>query len=123
MAHNFPEIIFGALAQAAPDRVIAACGSTPLAAMYLSGQRQDGRNFLGLIAHLGGFGGRADSDGPHCLGFPYNVANIPIEVTEADAPIVYTAKELMPDSGGPGESRGGLGQRVRFHVAKGDHAP
>lgn len=123
IAHNFPEIIFGALIKATPDRVIAACGSTPLAAIYLSGKRKTGEAFLGFVAHLGGFGARMGSDGPSCLGFPYNVANIPIEVTERDASVLYLRKELMADSGGAGRYRGGLGQRVEFMVPEGHLGP
>jgi N-methylhydantoinase B len=37
---------------------------------------------------------------------------MPVEVTEAGAPIVIWRKELRTDSGGAGERRGGLGQTV-----------
>jgi N-methylhydantoinase B len=37
---------------------------------------------------------------------------MPVEVTEAGAPIVIWRKELRPGSGGQGRYRGGLGQTV-----------
>src|SRR5207302_1473011 len=33
----------------------------------------------------------------------------PVEAIEANAPLVYEARRLRPDSGGPGRWRGGLG--------------
>jgi N-methylhydantoinase B len=123
IAHHLPEIIFGALAHAAPEMVIAGAGSTPLCVIYAHGRKQNGRTFIGVIAHLGGGGAGPHSDGPSCISFPFNVTNIPIEITEADACILYTRKELVPDSGGPGRQRGGLGQCVEFAVPEGDLAP
>ncbi len=123
IAHNLPEIVFGAVFGAMPDRVIASCGSTPLTNLYMSGRKKNGQSFLVLAPHMGGFGASPTGDGPHCLSFPFNVANIPIEVTENDSPILYTRKRLMPDSGGPGQFRGGLGQEVEFVIADGAEAP
>jgi N-methylhydantoinase B len=123
ITHNLPEIVFGALAKAAPDLVVAGSGSTPLSAIYVHGRKMNGRTFIGVIAHLGGYGAGPNSDGPSCMSFPFNVANIPIEVTETDASILYLKKELVRDSGGPGRHRGGLGQEVAFMIAEGDLAP
>jgi N-methylhydantoinase B len=44
---------------------------------------------------------------------------MPVEVIEANAPIVVWRKELLADSGGTGERRGGLGQLVEVG-ARGD---
>lgn len=123
IAHNLPEIVFGALVSAAPDKVVAGSGSTPLSAMYVHGRKKNGRTFIGVVAHLGGLGAGPASDGPSTTSFPFNVSNIPIEVTENDASILYLRKELVPDSGGPGRFRGGLGQEVEFCIPEGDLAP
>jgi len=72
---------------------------------------------------MGGLGANAQTDGPSCRGFPYNVGNIPIETVENDLPIVYLKKELLVDSAGPGRNRGGLGQEFEFEVADGDLGP
>ncbi|MBW6399335.1 hydantoinase B/oxoprolinase family protein [Roseomonas sp. HJA6] len=123
IAHNLPEALFGALAPAMPGQVIAACGSTPLVAMYFNGRKHDGEEFLSIISHCGGFGASADRDGYGTLCFPYNTAAIPVEVTEADTCLVYQRKEFAADTAGPGRHRGGVGQEVVFRVADGSHAP
>src|SRR4029078_3641638 len=33
-------------------------------------------------------------------------------MTENESPLVFWSKEYLPDSGGPGQFRGGLGQRI-----------
>jgi N-methylhydantoinase B len=123
IAHNLPEIVFGALAPAIPERVIAACGSTPLVAMYFNGRKSNGQEFLSIVSHSGGFGGSGKRDGYGALCFPFNTAAIPVEVTENDTCLVYRKKEFAVDTAGPGRFRGGMGQEVIFGVATGDHAP
>jgi N-methylhydantoinase B len=64
----------------------------------------------------GGMGALATSDGRNTVSMPVNCWNIPIEVMEGRAPVVFEEKRLLPDSGGPGTYRGGLGQRVRVRA-------
>ena len=57
------------------------------------------------------------------MTFPSNVSNTPIEVVEGQAAWRFECKELVPDSGGAGRFRGGLGQRIRMRsVAAGSMA-
>lgn len=123
VCHNLPEIVFGALAKALPGRIMAGSGATPLVFTYFRARRKDGRTYVGIASSMGGLGANARTDGPSCRGFPYNVGNIPIETSENDLPIIYLKKELVPDSGGPGYNRGGLGQEFEFVVADGDLGP
>jgi N-methylhydantoinase B len=123
ISHYLPEMVFGALRDVLPDRLIADCGSTPLSGIYSRGVKHDGTNFLALQSDRGGYGASSEADGKSCLSFPYNTANIPIEVTENETALVYVRKEMMPDSGGPGRWRGGLGQVVELKVGEGDIAP
>src|SRR6202165_3356637 len=51
-------------------------------------------------------------DGLSCLSWPANVSPTSIELTEHIAPLRVHHKRLRPDSGGPGQHRGGLGQEV-----------
>ena len=51
-----------------------------------------------------------------CIRDRTNVANVPIEVLENDAPVQVTRKSLAPNSGGKGEYRGGLGQVFSFKM-------
>lgn len=122
ICHNIPEIIFGALAKAIPDRIMAGSGSTPLVFTYFRAKRA-GKTSVAISSSMGGMGATGRTDGPSCRGFPYNVGNIPVETIERDLPIVYRRKEMIADSGGPGLNRGGLGQVTEIVVASGDLAP
>lgn len=102
-------VVFGALAQAVPDKVQADCGSACWC-IVLNGMHEDGREFVEYFFLNGGYGARPNQDGVHVLSFPTNVANVPIEVLENDAPVMVTRKSLAPNSGGKGQYRGGLGQ-------------
>jgi N-methylhydantoinase B len=42
--------------------------------------------------------------------FPSGVRTMPVEATENVAPVIFWKKELRPDSGGAGRTRGGFGQ-------------
>jgi N-methylhydantoinase B len=119
IAHLFPEIIFGAMEQVMPEKILGSNGGSPANEIYLHGHHADGRPFLAISQHSGGYGGSAAQDGHSCLCFPNNTSNIPVEVTEDEARIVYVRKELLADSGGPGRNRGGLGQVVEFEVLDG----
>jgi N-methylhydantoinase B len=66
---------------------------------------------------LGGGGGRPAMDGldgaDSTSGF---LRNTPVESIEAEVPLVMRRYHLIPDTGGPGEHRGGLAVRLDFQV-------
>src|SRR3954451_20338581 len=95
--HYVPMLVFGALYQIAPERVMAAPGS-PLWAVTLAGQRQ-GRNFATVLFFNGGFGARPDKDGVSCLSWPSNISSTPVEVAERNNPIFFRYKRLREGSG------------------------
>lgn len=123
VVHFIPEMIYEALAQVMPERVIAGCGSVPSWAESFSGKRHDGTAFAHYLFLRGGMGGRPHSDGVSCISFPSNSANLPVEVFEAEAPALVEKKELMVDSAGPGEYRGGLGQEISIRILGGALGP
>jgi N-methylhydantoinase B len=123
ISHLYPEIIFGALEKVIPQFVLGGQGCCPANEVYLHGHRRDGRPFMAIANHMGGFGGSARQDGHSGLCFPFNTRDIPIEVTEAEATMMYLRKELVPDSAGPGRNRGGLGQEVEFEILGGERGP
>jgi N-methylhydantoinase B len=123
VTHYLPEILLQALAQAIPDRVVAGSGSTPLHTFYFNGQRADGKEFLSLTAHMGGFGASSSRDGYSCLSFPYNIASIPVEAIENETCLLYESKELAPDTAGEGRHRGGYGQEIVIRIPDDSHAP
>ena len=104
------EAILQALAGAAPDRAVAASGLIHVYA--LSGAHPDGATWLTLLYEFGGLGARAGADGPDATGafFLGGRSVIPqVEPLEAQYPFVVRSARLLPDSGGPGTWRGGLG--------------
>jgi N-methylhydantoinase B len=122
ISHLLPEIVFGAMEKVLPEYVLAANGGAPANEIYLHGKYGDGRSFMAISQHSGGYGGSARQDGPATLCFPNNTRNIPVEVTENEARMIYLRKELVCDSGGPGRHRGGLGQVVEYEILGGGPA-
>ena len=59
-----------------------------------------------------GYGALRDLDGRCTLPHPSNMAVVPVEVWETLTHTTIESKKLVPDSGGPGRWRGGLGQEV-----------
>ena len=109
---NFlPDLVYQAIAPAAPDRVCAGAGATPMWGQYMFGRRRDGANFAPFNVSSGGLGARAARDGVSCLAFPYNVGNTPAEVIESEVPMIVEERSLWVDSAGPGRFRGGFGQK------------
>lgn len=108
-------VIYRALAQAIPDRVIAESGSAPTLRSVYSGVDR-GQQFSQVFFASGGMGGSAVQDGHSCTAFPTNTGSGSIEAFESIAPLLVLRKELRIDSGGAGEFRGGLGQDVEIEV-------
>lgn len=123
VGHFITEIIYRALAEALPDRVLAASGGTPATMNVLYGRRNDGRPWHSVRIRGGGMGAGAANDGNYCYIFPANGANTPVEILESDTPLIVEKRELLLDSGGPGRSRGGLGRRVVIRVPEDEYAP
>jgi N-methylhydantoinase B len=105
-----------ALADAVPERLLAASGSTPLWYLNFSGRRGDLSHFYSVVTFHGGLGARARRDGISSLSYPSNVATIPLEVIESEAPVIFETKTLATDSVGHGRQRGGFGQRVEIRI-------
>ncbi len=114
-----PDLMMGCLHQAVPDRV-AAEGSSCLwnpplrGGGSVSGQATHNRRVLPdfeiITFNSGGTGARPTLDGLDATAFPSGVRTMPVEATENVAPVIFWRKELRPDSGGAGRTRGGCGQ-------------
>ncbi len=111
------DTIFGALAQAVPD-LLPACGSNaPDVGISFGGIDEHGEACVYLEFLLASWGGGPDRDGMDaCTGTLVNYSNSPVEMIEADQPIVVERYAMVPDSGGPGRFRGGLAleRHLRF---------
>lgn len=123
IGHFLTEIVYRALAEAMPDRVIAASGGTPATMNVFYGKRAGGEPFHCVIIRGGGMGASGENDGYYDYIFPANGANTPVEIFESDTPLIVEKRELLTDSGGPGRKKGGLGRRVVFRVPDDEYAP
>jgi N-methylhydantoinase B len=108
--HLLAGVIYNALAQAIPNRVIAECGGAPSMRAVFSGHASDDRRFSQILFASGGMGASARADGLATTAFPTNAGAGSIEAIESVAPLVVWSKGLRMDSGGGGRQRGGLGQ-------------
>jgi len=112
IGHFVVPLIFGALADALPDRIQADSGMLNL--MNVQGKTRDGRGISSIYFAAGGYGALAGIDGAPTTPSPSNMTGTSIEVWENLTGMTVVRKELLPDSGGPGEFRGGLGQRIEL---------
>ena len=110
MGHFVTPLVYGALAKAVPDRVQAGSGMMNL--MTFQGMRRDNRPFSTIYFAAGGYGALDGLDGWCTLPHPSNMAVVPVEVWETLTHTTIESKKLIPDSGGSGRWRGGLGQEV-----------
>lgn len=118
--HYLPTAIFGALAEALPDKVMAASGS-PLWSIIQTGTDAGGKPYANTLFFNGGSGATAETDGQSCYSWPSNISNVPIELTERNTPFFVERKLLRDGSGGAGAQTGGLGQEVSLrHVGEGE---
>ena len=106
------EVILRALADAIPERVPAGTEGMICHSGFGGFDPYRNENYCFLETIAGGYGARANSDGPDAVQ-PHgkNTANAPIEETEVNYPVRITRYELVEDSEGPGRRRGGLGLR------------
>ena len=106
------DTVFKALAPAIPDRVIAG-HHADLLSVNVHGINPKTREFFigGTSLPGGGWGAKRSEDGVSatvCIN-DGDTHNSPNEQTEAKFPIVVENYALVPDSGGAGKFRGGLG--------------
>jgi N-methylhydantoinase B len=105
------DMVFGALAEAIPDRVVAACGGTSSPFLFGGTDPRTGDLYAHFHFEGVGWGGRKGLDGNNMVvTINGNCRNTPVEVFETRYPsFLIEEYRLLPDSGGPGQWRGGLG--------------
>ena len=121
IGHMLPDVVFGCLHKLLPGRVPAEGTSCLWNLRVGAGHgittrdpntKFENTTFTAMSFHSGGAGARPNKDGLSATPFPSGVRNVPVEVLEAITPIVIWRKELRQNSGGAGQFRGGLGQRM-----------
>ena len=108
---HFASLVFQALADVLPERVLGESGS-PFIQVIFAGRDRHGQPFVHTSFDSAGMGARAGKDGLSATPYPNNTGGAPIEFVEASTPLVFHEKVLVADSGGPGRFRGGLGCRM-----------
>jgi N-methylhydantoinase B/oxoprolinase/acetone carboxylase alpha subunit len=108
--NRIADTVMGALALAFPERVGAQCCGVPVGISFGGVNPRTGKSFVFYESYCGGMGGSMASDGADAVSTgTSNQMNIPVESIEIDYPIRILRYELVPDSGGSGRHRGGLG--------------
>src|ERR1700720_1481632 len=112
--HALVDAIFAALSHVAPGKV-RADGSGSRSIILGGRNTYTGKGYVQYEIIAGGAGARAGKDGASGITVNQSNAKIaPVEIIESEFPTRLTRFELIADSGGAGESRGGLGIRREY---------
>jgi N-methylhydantoinase B len=106
------DTVFKALAPAIPERTIAGHHACLILVQLTGISRKDGRFFIGSAGHTGGGWGAKMSEDGMCVTVAMNDGDThtsPVEMVESKYPCLMDYYRLVPDSGGAGRHRGGLG--------------
>lgn len=111
-------VTIGAFAKALPE-LIPAASPGGNAIMNIKTSDRSGRPVMASIGPVGGGGGGTPfcdgSDGAGgATGF---LRNTPIEISEAEVPILFRRYGLQRDTGGAGHFRGGLSAIMEFEIS------
>ncbi len=103
--------IIGAFAHFLPEERVMAASNDAMPAMVFSGpSRRRAGTYVYVETIGGGAGGRAVADGADGTHVHItNSSNLPAEALENEYPLVVDEYGLVPDSGGAGKWRGGMG--------------
>ena len=111
------DLILGALAKAAPDRVTACSNSACCVATFVGQRKSDGQIWVYLETMGGGAGARPTKDGLDGVHVHVtNTSNLPLEALEQEYPLTLVRYELIDGSGGVGTWRGGMGLRRTYRA-------
>lgn len=109
--------VIGAFCRALPDRMPASPGSG-MSLMNVKTSTSTGRTVMASIGPVGGgAGGGPAADGAEGSGANMSyLKNTPVEINEAEVPVLIRRYGLVPDSGGAGLHRGGSALEMEFQV-------
>lgn len=116
VGHRVVNTVMGCFAEALPGRVPAAYYGVSYA-YALQAIQPNGERPVYFDLECGGWGAHAEGDGASAFscGF-HNGANSPVEMIEQDYPVTFLRYGLVPNSGGTGQHRGGLGLQREFRL-------
>jgi N-methylhydantoinase B len=117
------DVVMGVMGKAIPDQMTGAnCGQSSLI-HFGTVDEKSGKRIVATLGGpwMGGMGARNGKDGIDVTDHDAsNVYHLPIEVSEAELPVIFHRVELWQDSGGGGRWRGGLGYHVEMEWLRGE---
>jgi N-methylhydantoinase B len=117
ISHRVADMVMAAMATIAPDTVMAGSQGTSAVITFGGGDPRSGERYVSYESLKGGFGARPVKDGINAVASTVsNMMNTPIEILEMSFPLRVEEYALVPDSGGAGRWRGGLGARRVWRV-------
>lgn len=116
-AHIFGAVL-RALAQVLPERVIAGSGFLVSTRVFTTAA-EDGAVAHCYLFSAGGMGANARANGISTVQVPALAGAVPVELFEITVPVLTRCREFITDSGGPGQQRGGLAQRMELQLLPG----
>lgn len=112
ITHTIVNAIMIALSEVVPDRVTAGYYGMSNVHILSGDGTGEHPSWILFDIEVGGGGARKTKDGIDCWSQGiHNLANTPIEMIEMTYPLRFQRYEFVPDSGGAGRHRGGLGVR------------
>lgn len=110
--------VFGALYQALPEeRRMASCNDSTSATSISGWHPRRRATYVYPESMGGGAGAFADRDGMDAVHVhTVNSTNLPVEALELEYPLLLDEYALVPDSGGAGRHRGGLGMARQIRI-------
>jgi N-methylhydantoinase B len=117
ISHRVADMVMAAMFAISPRTVMAGSQGTSAVITFGGVDYRTGDRFVSYESVKGGFGARPVKDGINAVASTVsNMSNTPIEILEMSFPLRVEAYSLVPDSGGPGTYRGGLGVRRVWRV-------
>jgi N-methylhydantoinase B len=117
MSHRVADMVMAAMFAITPRTVMAGSQGTSAVITFGGIDYRSGERFVSYESVKGGFGARPVKDGINAVAATVsNMSNTPIEILEMSFPLRVEEYALVPDSGGAGTFRGGLGVRRVWRV-------
>ncbi|HSU06681.1 MAG TPA: hydantoinase B/oxoprolinase family protein [Acetobacteraceae bacterium] len=117
MSHRIADMVMAAMFQITPATVMAGSQGTSAVMTFGGANPRTSERYVSYESVKGGFGARPAKDGINAVAATVsNMMNTPIEILEMSFPLRVEEYSLVPDSGGAGRFRGGLGVRRVWRV-------
>jgi N-methylhydantoinase B len=117
MSHRVADMVMAAMFAFTPGTVMAGSQGTSAVMTFGGTDYRTGERYVSYESVKGGFGARPVKDGINAVASTVsNMMNTPIEIIEMSFPLRVEEYALVPDSGGAGTWRGGLGVRRVWRV-------